>query len=772
MSETPSLVGQVISGCEILEKTAEGGMGSVYRAHHKALNRIVCIKILSPSLSNDKKAVELFLTEARAIAQLDHPNIVNVYNVGKESGYYFIIMSFIEGQTLSAKLKKEKVIPVNTVLDLFEGVLEGLAAAHEKGIIHRDIKPSNILINPQGQPKLVDFGIAKKMNQTGSTKTTELAGTAYFIAPEQALGANLDTRADLYSIGASMYYVLTGHFPYNGKNTIDIIQKHINDPVPDPSKLRKDLPAWLVQTIQKLMAKNPDDRFQTAKEVSSHLKKMRAEEQLRSRANHNTVDLAEESPKLVLREDTSRTIPPIQSSKGGKKAKKEETPLPVNSMMPQVNESPNPPAAKSAAKRPQAAASAPAMPNAADVKPMSMYTPASRKSPRGQSEVTKWVGVSIKKLLTLLVFVPLFAVFAGAVVYAFYSFGSICSVHVSESAGFIHNLVAPFVAAPYAPNQLLLTGICLVMLALIFASSVIKSFANSTTTLLFLAFVSFLAGLFTPDVPFMELGRMTGSLFSPEYALCYFVLAFAWALSICFTMNRSVAQGILGAVLVVLTLETAFLATHLSIAPNQQDMFFTVIFYASLFCGLCTVFYLISRSSKDSLFLPTLLFILAIGGIWVYTVSGLAASLNDTMDVVVSRVPVKVFATTHQDSGTGVEASFNSGREHFQGIDRANELTNLSDEQANALLGPRIDKALPGVFDEGSKPLFMDFLTRYHRGGEGPMKTAIWEFALTLPIQNFNKDAQENDAYFFLLAMLYIFGVLGCAGTIFFKEDL
>ena len=225
MKENPSLVGQTISGCEILEKTAEGGMGSVYRARHKALDRIVCVKILSPSLSEDKKAVELFLTEARAIAQLDHPNIVNVYNVGKESGYYFIVMSFIEGQTLSAKLKKEKVIPINTVLDLFDGILQGLATAHEKGIIHRDIKPSNILITPQGQAKLVDFGIAKKVNKTGSTKTTELAGTAYFIAPEQALGANLDTRADLYSIGASMYYVLTGHFPYNGKNTIDIIQK-------------------------------------------------------------------------------------------------------------------------------------------------------------------------------------------------------------------------------------------------------------------------------------------------------------------------------------------------------------------------------------------------------------------------------------------------------------------------------------------------------------------------------------------------------------------
>ena len=114
-----SLIGQEISGCEILQKTAEGGMGAVYRARHKALNRIVCVKILSPALANDKKAVDLFLSEARAVAELDHPNIVNVYNVGKERGYYFIVMSFIEGQTLSMMLKRQKVLPIGLVLDLF-----------------------------------------------------------------------------------------------------------------------------------------------------------------------------------------------------------------------------------------------------------------------------------------------------------------------------------------------------------------------------------------------------------------------------------------------------------------------------------------------------------------------------------------------------------------------------------------------------------------------------------------------------------------------------
>lgn len=306
MSENSSLVGTNISGCEILNKVAEGGMGAVYKARHKALNRIVCVKILSPSLANDKKAVELFLTEARAIAELDHPNIVNVYNVGKEKGYYFIVMSYIEGQTLSMMLKKNKVLPIGLLLDLFEGVLLGLNAAHEKGIIHRDIKPSNIIITPQGQAKLLDFGIAKKVDkEKGSTKTTELAGTAYFIAPEQALGREIDIRADLYSIGASLYYVVTGHFPYNGKNTMEIIQKHINDPVPDPAKIRKDIPGWLSLAIQKLMSKNPDNRFQTAKETYDHFKKMRAEDLLRLNVGNagRAIDLGEESSLKIVKDD-------------------------------------------------------------------------------------------------------------------------------------------------------------------------------------------------------------------------------------------------------------------------------------------------------------------------------------------------------------------------------------------------------------------------------------------------------------------------------------
>ncbi|MCQ2410967.1 MAG: serine/threonine protein kinase [Elusimicrobiaceae bacterium] len=772
MSETPSLVGQVISGCEILEKTAEGGMGAVYRARHKALNRIVCVKILSPSLSKDKKAVELFLTEARAIALIDHPNIVNVYNVGKEKGYYFIVMSFIEGQTLSALLKSKKHIPVNTVLDLFEGVLQGLSAAHEKGIIHRDIKPSNILITPQGQAKLVDFGIAKKVNKTGSTKTTELAGTAYFIAPEQALGSNLDTRADLYSIGASMYYVLTGQFPYNGKNTIEIIQKHINDPVPNPSDLRKDIPVWLSQDIQKLMSKNPNDRFQTAKDIYEHFQKMRAEDMLRFKSGNagRNIDLGAEVPKLAVKEEAAGTQTwHTQRMLRTTKKPNTLTQPSANTLMPQVGPSPTLQSDRSTTQA--TTANDPQMPQADKAKTINVYTPASRSPMLNSRGVSAFLRTNLKKLVSLLIFLPLFALLAGLVVYTFHALGQVCSVHVVPTAGLLQNILAPFTAAEYAPNQLLLTGVCLVMLALIFASSVIKSFSHSTATLLFLAFVSFLAGLFTPQTQLMNLS-FPQPLFSAQYFLCYLVLALAWGISVCWTLNRSFARGILGSVLVIFSMVMAFLAAHLSISPNQQDPFFTVIFYGALFCGLCAIYYLVSRSTKDSILLPCLLFLLAVSGVWTYTVSGLVSSLKNTSSEVITRVDIKRMAGSFT-SGTEAEEGLDlAARNAFQQVDKTNEISYLTRENALRTLEKRIEKALPGTFDENMMPIMANLLFDYYHGGDGPLKLSIWKYALTLPVHYFNQDAAENNAYFLLIVMLYMLGLLSCAGTICFRGDL
>lgn len=302
------LVGQEIGGCIILEKIAEGGMGTVFKAKHKALDRVVCVKVLSPALADDKKAVGLFLTEARAIAEIDHPNIVFVYNVGKEKGYHFIVMSYIEGESLSSIVRRRPNLPISFIVDAFCGILQGLDAAHQKGIIHRDIKPSNILINKKLEPKIVDFGIAKKIDKDkGCAKTTELAGTAYFISPEQALGKPIDARTDLYALGASLFYVLTGKYPFTGKNSMDIIQKHINTPVPDILTYRSNISAWLVEAVNKLMAKKPEDRFQSAQEALLFFKKSREDEKL---ALNRGLNISQEvGLRLSNVENDSKTLP-------------------------------------------------------------------------------------------------------------------------------------------------------------------------------------------------------------------------------------------------------------------------------------------------------------------------------------------------------------------------------------------------------------------------------------------------------------------------------
>ena len=604
MNENSSLVGQEISGCEILNKVAEGGMGAVYKARHKALNRIVCVKILSPGLANDKKAVQLFLTEARAIAELDHPNIVNVYNVGKEKGYYFIVMSFIEGNTLSILLKKNKVLPIGVILDLFEGVLLGLEAAHEKGIIHRDIKPSNILITPQGQPKLVDFGIAKKVDKDkGSTKTTELAGTAYFIAPEQALGRDLDIRADLYSVGASLYYVLTGQFPYNGKNTIDIIQKHINDPVPDPAKIRSDMPGWLSLAVQKLMSKNPDDRFSTAKETYLYFKKMRAEDQLKVKMGKSgrAIDLGEEGPLRIVKEEKLNTES-IKKQRAAQMPIRQTTTsssqLPLmpqlDDSVPDINTEPrkNIPAEKAN------------MLTAEEVVPGNPFVPSKKvKNILPDAHRTEMA----KALKRICIFLPLFIVFTIGISYLFCTLGKICSVHVSEHAGFFSNLIMPLFPTQYAPNQLSVTVYALIGLVLIFVSSNLQAFSRSTTFLLIIALVSYMAGLFTPEVPFMELSHLSRFIFTPEYYLCYFVLALVWAIGLCWTINRTTAQGVLGASLGILSIVLAYLSAHLTITPDSQSLIVKVIFYAALFCGILFVYYLIAKNEKERILFPFLL---------------------------------------------------------------------------------------------------------------------------------------------------------------------
>ena len=771
MLEAKELIGKEISGCEILEKVAEGGMGSVFRARHKALNRIVCIKILSPALANDKKAVTLFLTEARAIAELDHPNIVNVYNVGKEHGFYFIVMSFVEGQTLSAMLKKERILPIGFVLDLFDGVLKGLSVAHEKGIIHRDIKPSNILITPEGKPKIVDFGIAKKVDkETRSTKSTELAGTAYFIAPEQATGKDLDVRADLYSIGASMYYVLTGHFPYNGKNTIEIIQKHINEPVPNPTKLRPELPGWLSMAIQKLMSKNPNDRFQSAKETYTYFQKMRAEEQLKINTMHGraSIDLGVESALPVAQ----RTI--VQPNAQPKRAQDvyrklaSQTPTPSEHIsqrinIPQLNELTD----KGIAQVETQQATEPDPVLETDLKILRDNKEAMASSiksfQQGQARAT------VLQLCTLL---PLFLLFTLVVGYIWFSLGKIYSVFVQSNNGFIENLLAPILSGNLLPGQKLYIGLALGSLIAIFSISMVKAYSKTTMVLLAFSMASYLAGLFTPDIAFFDISNISSYLFSAEYYFCYLFIAATWAISLCWRLNRTWPERILGTVLIAVSSILIYRATALSIIPDWDTFAAKFLLIGAVLFMMLSVYSFIFRAHHN-LLVPTVAFIIGLACFWLYNISGLATNVQTNVDTLAAVIPMgkpsSAVAATPVDNSSVLSVS----RPIFSSTFAANkEINYLSDEEKQKFLEDAFEKYAGPFLAQDLYPLYTSLMSNYYMYGPSKTSLKIWDYAFSYPLENFNRNAKVNHAYCALVMLLFVMAAFHCLSGILFKEDL
>ncbi len=770
MLDAKELVGKEISGCEILEKVAEGGMGSVFRARHKALNRIVCIKILSPALANDKKAVTLFLTEARAIAELDHPNIVNVYNVGKEQGFYFIVMSFVEGQTLSAMLKKERILPIGFVLDLFDGVLKGLSVAHAKGIIHRDIKPSNILITPEGKPKIVDFGIAKKVDKgTGSTKTTELAGTAYFIAPEQAMGKDLDTRADLYSIGASMYYVLTGHFPYNGKNTIEIIQKHINEPVPNPTKLRPEMPGWLSMAIQKLMSKNPDDRFQSAKETYTYFQKMRAEDQLKINTlqGRATIDLGIESPLQVAQRTVLQPNVQPQRAQDVYRRLASQTPAPTEPPkqrvdMPELNQITEdgvatiPPQTQENEPIPEV-----------DIEIAQKNREAVETSIKSfQQKEARNIGLQLCTLL------PLFLIFASVVGYILFNLGRICSAFIQPDNGFFENLLAPISAGYFVPGELLYGGLALAAILAIFLISAVKAYSKTTMVMLAFAAASYLAGFCTPNTQVFN-ANIGAYLFSPEYYFCYLFVVATWTISICWRLNRTWPERILGTVLVCLSSLLIYRATALSILPDWAiaSTKFLCIF-AILFMAISI--YAIVLKAHRSLVIPTVAFMIGLLCVWLYNVSSLVANVQNNVNTLAAVIPMPQPATA-QNSDAGVDDKMIASITRpglFTKFAMSKAINYYSEAEKDKFLDNAFEKYAGPYLAQDLYPLYRSFMKTYYMYGPSKTSLKIWDYAFSYPLENFNRNAEVNHAYGFLVMLLFFMAAFHCLGGILFREDL
>ncbi|MEK7483644.1 MAG: protein kinase [Planctomycetota bacterium] len=259
-----TLPGKTIGGCLVESKLGQGGIGVVFKGTHLNLKTPVAIKILSPTLTSNPDHVERFRREAQLTASFQHPNIVTVLNVGMEMGLYYIVMQYIHGRTVQDILNEKGYLSWKKAVTIAKEAAKGLKDAHQKGIIHRDIKPDNIMITlDKGQVKITDFGLARTIEVDKSlTHTGQVLGTPYFMSPEQCQGKTVDQKADIYSLGATLFYMLTGQKPFDGDSYLDICLKHINEPLPNPSKIRQDnVPPILVKIINKMMAKKPEQRY-------------------------------------------------------------------------------------------------------------------------------------------------------------------------------------------------------------------------------------------------------------------------------------------------------------------------------------------------------------------------------------------------------------------------------------------------------------------------------------------------------------------------------
>src|SRR5207237_3206039 len=271
MAVTDTLIGTVFDGrYKILRKLGTGGMADVYLAEDQELGRRVAIKILNDRHAADDSFVERFRREAKNAAGLSHPNIVSIYDRGEAEGTYYIAMEYLEGRTLKELIVTKGPTPIHVAIDYTRQMLAALGFAHRNGIVHRDIKPHNVVVGPDGRLKVTDFGIAR----SGASQMTEagpIIGTAQYLSPEQARGAPVDQRSDIYSVGIVMYEMLTGTVPFTGDTPLEIAMKHLSEvPVP-PSELRAEVPDDLDLIVVRALAKDPADRYQPAEEMDADL---------------------------------------------------------------------------------------------------------------------------------------------------------------------------------------------------------------------------------------------------------------------------------------------------------------------------------------------------------------------------------------------------------------------------------------------------------------------------------------------------------------------
>ena len=319
-------IGQDLAGYTIVERIGEGGMGIVYLGRHESLGRLAAVKFLGAHMVNDKAYIERFLHEARGAAKLNHPNIVQVYDSGAlEGDVYYFIMEYVAGKDLGTLLRERHIFSVPEAVGYVRQAASALGYAHQKQTIHRDVKPDNLMLTADNVIKVGDLGLAKWTGDedgAGVTQTGVVMGTPFYISPEQVRGSrDVSSRSDIYSLGATFYHLVTSKIPYDGSSPAVIMSMHLNNPVPEPSKVNPALDRDICAIIKKMMAKNPDDRYQTMDEVDTVLA------EYLSRSSHPTQILS----KISLAGQTKpvETVTPfrgwdpqvIAQSEGGSPAK-------------------------------------------------------------------------------------------------------------------------------------------------------------------------------------------------------------------------------------------------------------------------------------------------------------------------------------------------------------------------------------------------------------------------------------------------------------------
>jgi eukaryotic-like serine/threonine-protein kinase len=301
-----ALLGTLLNGRYRLDaRIGSGGMSTVYRAFDQTLERCVAVKVMHQEIATDSAQLERFRREARAVAQLSHPHVINVIDAGEDDGRPYIVLQHVDGETLKDRIRRFGRLPVAEAVAYAIEIARALGFAHERGIVHRDVKPQNVLIDPEGTAKVTDFGIARSLDEHGLTGEGRVVGTTDYVSPEQALGHSVTGQSDLYSLGIVLFEMLTGEVPYRGENHVAVAMQHVRRPLPDVQDLRPEVSAALAAVVDRATDKDVRNRYAGARELIADLEDVLAIEVTRAGGTSGEATAV----LRTLPEDAQRRLP-------------------------------------------------------------------------------------------------------------------------------------------------------------------------------------------------------------------------------------------------------------------------------------------------------------------------------------------------------------------------------------------------------------------------------------------------------------------------------